>query len=341
MFLALGESRYMDVLERVLYNGFLSGVGLSGDRFLYVNPLASDGRFLFNWDAERKGRFTSRQREDWYYCPCCPPNVCRTLVMMPQFVYAVRGNDLYVNLFVASTAEVTTEQGKVTLTLETGYPWDGAMRMTIQSERPVELALRIRVPGWVKGHPVPTDLYRYVDAKAEPVIFNVNGRQVETPQKKAYAVIRRTWRNGDTLRWEFPMPIRRVLAHEAVKVDARRWGVCAEAMPRHRAVAVERGPIVYCFEGVDNGGRMGHQFLPPRAKLSAKHRDDLLGGVTVVEAVAKVCFQNARGGVEVRPSLMTAIPYYAWNHRGVGEMTVWVPQGAEAAKPLPAPATGK
>jgi DUF1680 family protein len=306
MFLLHGDAKYLDVLERILYNGFLSGISLDGERFFYPNPLAADGTRAFN--QGQKGR------SEWFDCSCCPTNVVRFLPSIAGAVYAQRDRDLYVNLFLAGRGELTVGGVKVGVRQETRYPWDGKVRVGLDPARPVELAVHVRIPGWAQGRPVPSDLYRYADAGTTPFALAVNGQVAKPEVVSGFAVLRRTWRAGDTVQLELPMEVRRVLSHERVTANAGR-------------VALERGPVVYCAEAVDNGGRVFNLVLPDDARLEATHRPDLLGGVTVVTGRAIALLPDDGGrSVVTREQDFVAIPYYAWAHRGLGEMAVWLPR---------------
>jgi DUF1680 family protein len=306
MFLLHGDARYLDVLERVIYNGFLSGVSLDGEHFFYPNPLASDGRYAFNQGANG--------RKEWFDCSCCPTNVVRFLPSIAGYVYAQRDRDLFVNLFVAGSAELEIDGQPVVVRQETRYPWDGRVSITLEPEGTEELALHVRIPGWARGQPVPSDLYRYLDSPEEPLVLAVNGEAQEFELEQGFAVLRRTWKKGDTVALSLPMPVRRVVSHEKVEANAGR-------------VALERGPVVYCAEAVDNGGRVHTLVLPDDAPLEARSRAGLLGGVTVIEGRALGLSPATDGrSVVTREQDFVAIPYYAWAHRGEGEMAVWLPR---------------
>jgi DUF1680 family protein len=306
MFLLHGDAKYLDVLERILYNGFLSGVSLDGERFFYPNPLAADGKSAFN-----QGQ---RGRSEWFDCSCCPTNVVRFLPSIAGAVYAQRERDVYVNLFIAGKADLTADGVKLGVRQETRYPWDGRVTIRVDPARPAALALHVRIPGWAQGRPVPSDLYRYADPAVAPFSLAVNGRPVKPEIVKGFAVLPRTWRAGDVVELDLPMEVRRVLAHEKVEADAGR-------------VALERGPVVYCAEAVDNGGRAFNLVLPDDARLEARPRPDLLGGVTVVAGRALALLPGADGrSVVTQEQDFVAIPYYAWAHRGEGEMAVWLPR---------------
>ena len=309
MFLLHGDARYLDVLERVIYNGFLAGVALAGDRFFYPNPLASDRGY---------------ERSAWFDCSCCPVNVVRFMPSIAGYVYAAKDQEVFVNLFIGGTGEVRLGKQVVKITQQTNYPWDGRVRMTIEPGAPGEFALSVRIPGWARGRPVPGDLYTYLDQTLEPVVLKVNGKDASINLSKGFASLKRQWQKGDVVELSLPMPIRRVLAHDAVKDNAG-------------LVALERGPLVYCLEGADHERVFG-MVLPDDAKLVAEHRDELLGGITVIQGEAQLAVKDEDGNIGTRPTGMLAIPYYAWCNRGPNEMNVWLARTAEKAQSVPASA---
>jgi uncharacterized protein len=320
MFLATGEARYLDVMERVLYNGFLSGVSISGDRFFYTNPLASDGGV---------------ERSPWFEVACCPANLARMMALLPTFAYAVRdgsegGRDevppeILVALYVGSEARLDTPGGPVRVVQRTDYPWSGTVRIAVEpdpSDRPRELVLALRIPGWARGEPVPSDLYRFDDPAGALPTLRVAGRTIALADGRqplpgggdvtvadGFARIRRVWpgRPGEDapVEWielELPMPVRRVAAHPSVAANRGRR-------------ALQRGPLVYAVEGADHGGTIAGISLPaePDDRFLAHYRPDLLDGVVTLE--------DDRG--------VTAIPYFAWANRGPGQMAVWLPFDGE------------
>jgi len=292
LFLLHRDAKYVDVLERTLYNGILGGVSLSGDRFFYTNVLESDGT------PKRSARMP------WFTWPCCPTNIVRLIPSVPGWIYATGDDSVYVNLFIGGSADLKLGDGdavkKIRISQETRYPWDGGVKITIAPAAASEFAVRLRIPGWAQGKPVPGDLYRYADKPTEAWTIKVNGAAVSPALDKGYAVIRRTWNAGDTIELDLPMPIRRVLANEGVEAARGRS-------------ALERGPLVYCAEAIDNGGRARDLALAVEADLVAEHRRDLLGGVTVIRA------RDSQGA-----GAFTAVPYFAWSNRGDGEMCVWL-----------------
>lgn len=317
MFLMTGDAKYMDVFERTLYNGFLSGISLSGDRFFYPNPLEYDGKEVNNHGHAG--------RAPWFGCACCPPNILRTMASLGGYAYAVRDDQLFTNLYATGTARAKIAGQTVRLTQTTDYPWNGSVQVAVAPEKPAAFALRLRIPGWTRGQPLPTDLYRYTDAKPGAWSIEVNGSAVATTLEDGYAVIRREWKAGDLVRLELPMPVRRVEGHE--KIAAARG-----------QVALERGPVVYCLEGIDNEGSVFDFTLPASAVTAPRHRGDLLGGVTVLEVTgATRVKRGGQGALEETPARFTAIPYAFWNNRGLSPMTVWLGRDAAHARPAPAP----
>jgi len=306
MFRHHGEAKYMDLFERAALNAFLSGSGMSGDLFFYPNPLASRG---------------DTQRTPWFTCACCPPNVARFIAEMGGFAYAVSDDRVYVNLFAQGTADIETKNGKVTLAQTTQYPWSGDVKIEVAPEKPAALTLMIRIPGWAQGRPLPSDLYVYDGETSERPAIKVNGEAVSSPLEKGYAPIGRTWTKGDVVDISLPMPVRLVRANLNVAADAGR-------------IAVERGPLVYAAEFADNGGSVSNLLLDPAGPMAAEYKADLLNGVTVITGEA-TAYRMKSGREIAEKKNLTLIPYYAWAHRGAGDMAVWL--AAEKAKVRPTP----
>lgn len=313
LLLTHGDAKYADVLERTIYNGFLSGWGFTGDRFFYPNPLESAG-------VERAG---------WFACACCPPNDARFVPSIPGYIYSHRGNELYVNLFIGSRARIPLAAGPVELQMETRYPWDGAVRLAVAPAKTGQFALRVRVPGWARGEVTPGDLYKFLDAPPEPATLRVNGVPVELTLDKGYAVIDREWSSGDTVQLDLPMPVRRVVADARVAADRGRIALC-------------RGPLVYCFEGIDQPESCVSSFVIDDATtFEARERTDLLGGVVTLVGKARIASQSPGGGVTLgEPIDAVAIPYYAWSNRQRTPMNVWTARQADVATPQQAASPG-
>jgi DUF1680 family protein len=287
LFLREGRAAALDAFERTLYNGYLSGVSISGDAFFYVNPLESDGK---------------HERSVYFDVACCPANLARLMEQLPGLIYATRGDTLFVNQFIGSTAKVTIDRTAAVVRQQTRYPWDGHVRIVIEPERPSEFALNVRIPGWARNEAMPSDLYRFAGPMADAPRIMVNGEPLALTVNDGFQSVRRRWKRGDVVEVNFPMPARRVLAHEGVAEDRGK-------------AAIQRGPIVYAIEGIDNGGRALDVALPLDAPLKSEFRGGLLNGLEVVTAQA-----GAR--------TITAIPYFAWANRGKGEMAVWIPTGS-------------
>ena len=298
MFLLTGVAKYIDVLERVIYNGFLSGISLKGDKFFYPNPLASDGK---------------HQRSPWFGCACCPTNIVRFIPSLPGYAYARQGDIVYVNLFIGGSAEIKMDRNTVQLKQETHYPWDGRVKITVEPKRSAKFAIYVRIPGWAQGQAVPSDLYQSLSGDYKMTVM-VNGESIAWNMEKGFARVSRTWKKGDIIELNLPMAIQVVVSNEEVEGNRGR-------------IALERGPIVYCAEGVDNGGQVFNIVLSDDMLLEAEYRKDMLGGITVIRGKARGLYVSEDGkSVETKEREFVAIPYYAWSHRGVGEMAVWLPR---------------
>ena len=317
MFLLTGDAKYMDVFERSLYNGVLSGVSLSGDRFFYPNPLEYDGKAVNNHGHAG--------RAPWFGCACCPPNVLRTIASLGGYVAAVRGEKLFINLYAQGEITATVAGQKVKLEQTTRYPWDGAVTLRLRPEKPGRFTLALRIPGWVQGQPLPSDLYAYDDPTPAQWSVRVNGERVAVEPQQGFAAITRSWREGDTVALDLPMPVRRVAGH--AKIAATRG-----------LVALERGPVVYAFEGTDNDGAVFDAVLPATARVTAEPRDPLLGGVTVLKVEsAERAFRRDSGDTATKAARLAAIPYAVWANRGLSPMTVWVARDPAHARLAPRP----
>ncbi len=292
MFLLHGESKYFDCLERTLYNGVFSGMSIDGGRFFYPNPLECDGVYRFNAD-------NTIERQPWFGCACCPSNLCRFIPSLPGYIYAVNGSDLYVNLFAGNTATVDVAGGRMTLEQTTDYPWAGDIEIGIKDNTAGNVSLRIRIPGWVRGEVVPSDLYSYADKAAPGYTVSVNGKEVKASLDRGYFTISREWKAGDKVSVHFDMEPRLVEANANVKDDLGR-------------VAVERGPLVYCAEWIDNADDLPSYSIADDPDFKVVDAPDVVGGIKKITAATD------------KPSRLTLVPYYAWNHRGIGKMQVWI-----------------
>ena len=305
MFLLHGESKYFDVLERSLYNGLISGVSLEGDGFFYPNPLESIGQ---------------HHRQPWFGCACCPSNICRFIPSVPGYVYAVKDNNLYVNLFMSNTLTRKIGGKAVTLSQKTSYPWNGDIDITVdKSAQKKPFALKIRIPGWVRGQVVPSDLYTYTDGKRLGYSILVNGAPAEgTLTEDGYFTVERKWSKGDVVSVHFDMEPRTVKANARVRDDAGR-------------ISVERGPVVYCAEWPDNDFSVRSVLMNQNPQFTCAPSDELYG-VTKISTAAQTLSFDESGRVVATDVNLTLIPYYAWCHRGSGEMSVWLAQELRASR---------
>jgi len=292
MFRLTGEGKYLDVFERVIYNGYLSGVSLSGDKFFYVNPMATA---------------KVHRRQPWFDCACCPPNIARFMASLPGYVYAKEGDKVYVNLFAAGEGKIRINNNDVMIKQQTRFPWDGSVKITVEPAKAEKFTVAVRIPGWAINGPVATDLYRFMDASDQKVSLKINGEIIEPKIEKGFAIIERQWQKGDVIEIDMQMQARRVLANDKVEADTGR-------------AAVERGPIVYCAEWPDNDGNVLNLTLADNATLTSEEKKDLLGGITAIR-----CKAQDKNDVVM-------IPYYAWANRGPGQMAVWLTREEPAAK---------
>ena len=305
MFLLHGDSKYIDVLEKSLYNGLISGVGMDGKSFFYTNAMQIKNSFSHSaMEPERSG---------WFDCSCCPTNVARLIPSVPGYVYAQNGDDVYVNLFVSSNANIKVHNKNVNIIQENNYPWEGSLKFTVSPKSSDEFNLLVRIPGWAQNEAVPSDLYSYASKWDQKVPVTINGKAVEYTIEKGYAVLKRKWKKGDVVQVNLPMEVRKVVANEHVKDDIGK-------------VALQRGPLMYCAEWPDNGGKAANIIVPANATFTSQYKPDLLHGVVVLQSeVPVVQINEATESIATTKKTMTAIPYYAWAHRGKGEMIVWFP----------------
>lgn len=311
MFLLHGDAKYIDVLERTLYNGLLSGVSLSGDRFFYPNPLASMGQ---------------HQRSAWFACACCITNIARFMPSMPGYIYGQNGDQLYVNLFVADKATFTLPAGTVTLEQQTGYPWNGAIVIRVDPGHAGSFTLHIRIPGWAKGEALPGNLYHFAGVKEKKVTIRINGKKADYTLDKGYAVFDREWKRGDSIEMDLPMEIEKVLANKQVAADDGSF-------------ALQRGPVMYCLEGVDRKDSSIMSLLADTASVfNAVYMPGKLNGIEQLSGKGFVLKRSGGpGDIQKTGTELVAIPYYSWNNRGPGEMEIWIPYETAKARPKPAP----
>lgn len=280
------DHRYADVLEQVLYNNVLSGIAFDGSSFFYVNPLESEG---------------SHHRKPWYKCACCPPNIARLLLSLGRYIYGVHETDILVHLYVQSTSRLSLGGRNIVLHQQTNYPWDGTIRIEVELEEPAEFGLNLRIPGWCRA-----------------ACLTIAGEEIPLDLRKGYARVMRRWQSGESLVLQLDMPVERVYAHPSVRDDVSR-------------VALRSGPVVYCLEATDNGTPL-HQIRLPGDAALAKYFDPALWGGTMLIKGQGLALETADWSGDLyrttppayHAHTLTAVPYYAWDHREPGEMRVWI-----------------
>ena len=305
MNLMTGDSKYIDVLERALYNGALDGLSLEGDHFFYGNPLASAGNY---------------NRSDWFGTACCPSNISRLVESVGNYIYEKSGDAIWLNLFIGGTGSFIINNNKIQVKQVTNYPWDGKIKISVIPEKPAEFDLFVRIPGWANGQPVPGNTYHYLNNSAKKNSLLLNGVPLNYKIEKGYAVIRKKWKKGDVIVLNLPMPVRKVVAINEVKDDRNR-------------VALQRGPLVYCFEHVDNGGKVMNVIVPDNTTFASQFKPGLLNGVVVIQGEAPVVTVSSNGlSATSVIKKITAIPFFSWANRGEGEMQVWMPRKIKAVR---------
>lgn len=302
MFLLHGDAKYIDVLERSLYNNVIAGIGLDGKSFFYPNPLQCDMHFKFNSGG-------TLGRQPWFDCSCCPSNDVRIIASLPGYVYAQKGNELFANLYIAAKADVELEGKKLNIEQSTNYPWEGNITFILQPEQPGDFALNLRIPCWALNQVLPGDLYSFADKSNLKPIVKVNGKEFPYPVEKGYAKVKRTWKAGDKVELILPMPVRRVVANKNVKDNIGR-------------VAFIRGPITYCAEEIDNKIDVLQAVIPDNAKFDIQYRNEVMNGATFIKTRASVN-KTINGSVEKAEADLILVPYCLWNNRNLGTMNVW------------------
>ncbi|MBC7687552.1 MAG: glycoside hydrolase family 127 protein, partial [Aquabacterium sp.] len=305
MFMLHGDSKYIDLLEKILYNGLISGVGLDGKSFFYTNAMEVKNNFTHN-DIEGA-------RSGWFECSCCPTNLARLIPAVPGYMYAQNGDNLYVNLFINSEADLIIRNKAVKIIQQNNYPWDGALAFTINPKTATIFNLLVRIPGWAQNQAIASSLYQFKNISDAKPIIKVNGQLVEYTMQHGYAAISRAWKKNDKVTVDLPMEVRRVTASEKLKDNIGK-------------IALQRGPIMYCAEWADNNGKASNIIMPANAIFITEFKPGLLNGVTVLKTeVPAVLISNNESIITVKQSF-TAIPYYSWANRGKGEMMLWFPE---------------
>lgn len=307
LFLLHGESKYIDILEKTLYNSMLSGVSLSADRFFYPNPLESEGQ---------------HQRSAWFGCACCPSNIARFVPAIPGYIYAVRDKEVYCNIYISNDAEFNVGGQNVQFSQNANFPWEGKVGITVNPQKDLKFSLMLRIPGWSVNEAIPGSLYRFSSTNDEKYKIIVNGDQVESTPENGYVRITRKWTKGDRVEIEFPMPVRKVIADEMVEEDRGK-------------IALQRGPLIYCAEWPDNNTDILNLLINDNAAFSTEFRPSLLDGTQIVKATGYQSKKMTNGKLEILPAeTITLIPYALWNNRGPGQMRIWLPVAGQGAGPL-------
>ncbi|PZV80935.1 hypothetical protein CLV31_111101 [Algoriphagus aquaeductus] len=284
-----GQSQYIDVLERSLYNAALDGLSLTGDRFFYGNPLASSGQHF---------------RKEWFGTACCPSNISRLVASVGDYIYAKNESGIWVNLFIANQTEFDLSGEKVRVEMKTNFPWDGKVELEVNPTTDKRFTVNIRIPGWIEENPVPGKLYNFLQKEETNFTLLINGEKATFRQENGYAVLDRAWKKGDRITYELPLEIRQLQSRPEVLANSDR-------------IAIQRGPLVYCVEGADNEGKILQLALGSNPNFTTKDYRILDENVQAIE------FQAIDGQT---PKTVTAIPYYTWANRGQNEMMVWIPK---------------
>jgi DUF1680 family protein len=302
MFQLHGESKYIDILEKILYNGLLSGLGLDGKSFFYTNAMQVTNNFKHN-DLEPA-------RSGWFDCSCCPTNLTRLLPSIPGYMYATNNQHLFINLFINSKSTVVINHSKVNIEQQNNYPWEGNLTFKVNpNQTSLSFTINIRIPGWAKGVAIPSNLYHFSNHTSNKTIISINGKVTAYSVVNGYAVLNRTWKPGDVIAMQLPMDVKTIQANPNLKDNIGK-------------IALQKGPLLYCAESADNSGSISSFVFQNNCTFSSKFDSNLLNGINLIKATA---FQqtdtlNPTKTIQVP---FTAIPYYAWANRGKGEMMLW------------------
>lgn len=298
MNLLTGQAKYIDILERSLYNGALDGLSLTGDRFFYGNPLASRGQHY---------------RREWFGTACCPSNIARLVASIGDYIYGRAADGIWINLFVGSNTNFVFDKTNIAVNMQTNYPWEGKVRIAVEPNKRITKALHIRIPGWVQEQSIAGGLYSFQNINTTPATITVNGENVQYQMEDGYAIVQKTWRKGDVVEITLPMDVRLVTGRKEIKQTNDR-------------IAIQRGPLVYCVEGSDNDGKAWNIVLPANTVFSSTNYIVSTEQVIALKAEAPVVTVSADGlSVQTEKKTITAIPYYTWANRGQGQMQVWLP----------------
>jgi DUF1680 family protein len=282
-----GQAQYIDVLERSLYNASLDGLSLTGDHFFYGNPLASSGQ---------------HSRKEWFGTACCPSNISRLVASVGDYIYVKNESALWVNLFIGNQTEFELSGTKVAVEMETDFPWDGKVSLQLKPAKATEFAIHLRIPGWVRGEPVPGELYRFLEENTSDLLVFVNGEPADFEVENGYAVLERQWKAGDQITYEMPMEVKEIKSRPEVLANTDK-------------IAIQRGPLVYCVEGADNGASLSELVVPKKVEFEVVETQVLDEHIRAIKLSGEVASESVSA---------TAIPYYTWANRGPNEMYVWL-----------------
>ncbi|WP_353483984.1 beta-L-arabinofuranosidase domain-containing protein, partial [Haliscomenobacter sp.] len=301
-----GQTRFIDILEKSLYNGALDGLSMAGDRFFYGNPLSSSG---------------THSRREWFGTACCPSNIARLIASLGDYIYASDPQSIYVNLFVGSNTSIALANGKVNISQNTEYPWKGLVKIAVNPDQAQQFVLKIRLPGWAKGNPGAGSLYKFLDeAPGKVATLKINGQEQPLRMENGYLLLDRQWKKGDEVEFILPMPVRRVVARDEVKEDLSR-------------MALQRGPLVYCVEGADHSGSAWNLIVGDQVVFTPQWQPGLLGGVMTLSGSGMAIVPTKDGSaVQTLKKTITAIPYFSWCNRGSNQMQVWLPRRVKEVK---------
>ncbi|GAB3228526.1 glycoside hydrolase family 127 protein [Algoriphagus aestuariicola] len=282
-----GQAQYIDVLERSLYNASLDGLSLTGDHFFYGNPLASSGQ---------------HSRKEWFGTACCPSNISRLVASVGDYIYVKNESALWVNLFIGNQTEFELSGTKVAVEMETDFPWDGKVSLQLKPAKATEFAIHLRIPGWVRGEPVPGELYRFLEENTSDLLVFVNGEPADFEVENGYAVLERQWKAGDQITYKMPMEVKEIKSRPEVLANTDK-------------IAIQRGPLVYCVEGADNGASLSELVVPKKVEFEVVETQVLDEHIRAIKLSGEVASESVSA---------TAIPYYTWANRGPNEMYVWL-----------------
>ncbi len=300
MFLLHGDAKYLDVFERILYNGFLSGVNVEGIKFFYCNPLEANGRYIFNAGKQ--------ERSEWFVCACCPVNIVRTMAQLPGYMYAHDKDNLFICLYGQNKAIIPFAKTKVGIEQTTDYPWNGKINIIVNPEKTETFSLRLRIPGWSQDQPIPGNLYtaNREAGVSRNVSFILNNKKIKPEITNGFAVVKREWKKGDVIELDIPMPVKKIKSNPKIKYNKNK-------------IAFERGPIIYCAEEIDNKVKPQLIYISEKTELKPVVLKDNFGEIIALQGKAHAIADNIDKNIK-----LTLIPYYAWNHRGIGSMCVWL-----------------